>query len=112
MEIGGVTFERGQTIPWTVRLDFDPTKGPHMNVNVGKGSQQVKYAVQDSNTTPGTNAAKKYMFKYTNELNDKMGYDGAANRGRPEPNLTEEQMQQMLDNMKTYFGDVGTGPCA
>ena len=82
-----------------------------MNVNVGKGDQQAKYAIQDTNTTPGTNDAKRYMVKYTNNLNKMMGYDGAGNRGRPQPNLTQEQEDQLLENMKTYFESTATGPC-
>ena len=32
------------------RLDYDPVKGPHINVQIGKGADAVKYAVPWSGT--------------------------------------------------------------
>jgi hypothetical protein len=29
---------------WRIRLDFDPSKGPHYNVEFGTGAQRLKHA--------------------------------------------------------------------
>ncbi|KAI9677664.1 MAG: hypothetical protein M1817_006619 [Caeruleum heppii] len=40
-----ITFER-ETVTWTIRWDFDPTKGLHVNVDISGRGRRAKFALQ------------------------------------------------------------------
>jgi len=40
----GVSSERGQQPFWRLRLDYDPVKGPHFNVEYDSGPRRQKHA--------------------------------------------------------------------
>lgn len=41
-KIVGVESTKGAL--WSIRIDFDPTKGPHYNASFGKGATELKIA--------------------------------------------------------------------
>lgn len=93
-----------------------------MNVNIGKGDKQVKYAVQDTNVSPDPNpadpakpydtpAVKKYMSQLAKRFNQMAGgYDMFANMGKPAPTFPTS-MEDSLNNLRNYFQSTATGPC-
>ena len=115
--VGGTTFPKGVEVPWTVRIDFDPVKGPHVNFAIGKGSTQTKYAVQ-TNLPPaaeGDEAAKKALQKAMINMKNQMntaagGYDTASNMGQPAPTFPQSQ-EETLEKLKEYFNQEAAGPC-
>ncbi len=95
-----------------MRWDFDPAKGPHVNVNIGKGTSQVKYAVKESSTGAGDSPeAKKYMNNVVKQMNKAAGgYDMASNMGKDPPTYPESA-EDSLEKMKDNFRAAATGPC-
>ena len=39
-------FSVNEEVPWEVRWDYDPTKGPHVNAVIGRGDHKSKFAVK------------------------------------------------------------------
>ena len=47
---------------WRLRLDYDPSKGPHYNAEIGKGSQRAKAAF----TFPGDESLIATLAQHRN----------------------------------------------
>ena len=105
----------GSSVPFVVRWDFDPVKGPHVNVSIGKGDTQTKFAVQsDLSAGEGDpNYAKKQMVKVMKEMNEAAGgYDRSLNTGKSEPTFPNGQTEaETIAKLQDYFNSVSSGPC-
>lgn len=136
------TFESGKPLQWTIRWDYDtglkngkPTgqaaKGPHVNVAIGK-QPQSKFAVQldpqemaqynngnppDPNEigpeTPSNAARQRAMRQVSNQLNQQVGWDEGANRGKADDSIKWPggSPEDTLNTLKNYFKQVASGPC-
>ncbi len=108
------TFKSGEDLFWRVRWDFDPVKGPHVNVQFGKQpSSKFAYKLDQSQWTRTGNEdtwAKKTMAKISKDLNSRLDYDGGDNDGKSEPTFKQGK-QQAIEDLKNYFKSVAEGPC-
>jgi len=50
------------------------------------------------------------MFKITEDLNNRLGYDRAVNEGKEEPTFSKGKVQA-IEDLKGYFKGVAEGPC-
>ena len=84
-------FTKGERVYWQVRWDYDPDKGPHVNVQFG-GGPSIKFAFQldtskfekpsQVNPNDPKQAAKVTMRKITKDVNDMVKYDEDLNKGK------------------------------
>ena len=114
ISIGGTTFAKGANVPYVVRWDYDPIKGPHVNFAIGKGDQQTKFAVQqDMKSLPANTTPAQFMQQTVQNLNQQAGgYDTKLNIGKSTPTFPNGQTaEETLSNLRSYFQSVSSGPC-
>ena len=97
-----------------MRWDYDPEKGPHVNVEFGKGPPaKLAFKLDPSQfdeTLPDQgNWPKKTMDNIVNNLNNQVEYSRADNDGMSKPTFSRGKTQA-IEDLKIYFKSVAEGP--
>ena len=115
-------FNSGDKIWWQVRWDWDPEKGPHVNVQLGKPSSKFAFKLdpllfKENNMDPARRSGDT-MMGIAIDLNNQVGYDMNINVGKtgepafPAVNDDEtfpDGRTKVMVKLKEYFKSVAKG---
>ena len=116
------TFKSNSKIPWRVRWDYDPNKGPHVNAQFGtKPSTKFAYQLDSSLFLPRADLTNpdnpdvpdpgKAMQRIARNLNKQCKYERPLNEGKEGKPQWDTTEQQAIEDSKNYFKSVATGSC-